>query len=234
MTEVAAVVPAAGSARRMGAMGDKLYLDLNGRPVLARTLQSLQAAGDLGIGRIVVAVAAGARERFQRVVRPHLAPTPAVTVVEGGATRQESVRRALAAAAPATWALVHDGARPLVPREVLARCIEAARAGRCAVAGLPVKDTLKEVDGGGRVVGTAVRERLWAVQTPQIFPLDTLAGAHQQAARDGFLGTDDAVLVERMGIDVYVVEGAEVNLKITTPHDLLVAEILLRQGAAGR
>src|SRR5690606_25196665 len=110
--------------------------------------------------------------------------------------------------------------------EVLARCLEAARAGRCAVVGLPVKDTLKEVDAGGRVVGTADRRRLWAVQTPQAFRRDTLARAHEAAAREGFTGTDDAVLVERIGIPVYVIPGDEANLKITTPHDLLVAETL--------
>lgn len=230
--EVAAVVPAAGAARRMGAAGDKLYLPLAGRPVLAHTLRALQAAADLGIGRIVAAVAPGALARFEAEIRPHLLPSPPVLAVAGGATRQESVCRGLQAAAGARWVLVHDGARPLLSRELLARCIDSARAGRCAVAGLPLKDTVKEVDDGGRVVATPDRRRLWAVQTPQVFPLEVLVQAHRQAAHDGFDGTDDAVLVERLGMEVYVVPGDEANLKITTPHDLRVAEMLLGAGGA--
>lgn len=235
MINVAAVVPAAGSARRMGAAGDKLYLDLGGRPVLAHTLRALQAAGDLGIQRIIVAVAPGTTDRFEERIRPHLLPEPPeVAVVEGGSSRQESVRRGLDAAGGASWVLVHDGARPLVSRAVLARCIQSARAGRCAVAGLALKDTVKEVDEQGRIVATPARNRLWAVQTPQVFPRDTLVQAHRQAARDGFDGTDDAVLVERLGMDVHVVMGDETNLKITTPHDLRVAAFLLSTGSAER
>src|SRR5690606_5627622 len=145
MIDVAAVVPAAGSARRMGAAGDKLYLDLAGLPVLAHTLRGLQAAGDLGVGRVVVAVAPGAAGRFEQEIRPHLRNRPEVVVVEGGTTRQASVRRGLVAAVGARWVLVHDGARPLVSQALLERCIAGARAGRCVVAALPLKDTVKAV-----------------------------------------------------------------------------------------
>ena len=235
MINVAAVVPAAGSARRMGAAGDKLYLDLGGRPVLAHTLRALQAAGDLGIQRIIVAVAPGTTDRFEERIRPHLLPEPPeVAVVEGGSSRQESVRRGLDAAGGASWVLVHDGARPLVSRAVLARCIQSARAGRCAVAGLALKDTVKEVDEQGRIVATPRPEPpLGGPDAPGV-PRDTLVQAHRQAARDGFDGTDDAVLVERLGMDVHVVMGDETNLKITTPHDLRVAAFLLSTGSAER
>ena len=230
MADVAALVPAAGRGTRMGPAGDKLYLDLAGLPVLARTLRALQAAHDLGVGEIVVAVAPGAAARFEREVRPHLHAVPPVHVVQGGETRQASVLAALDRVRDAALVLVHDGARPLVPKAVLERCIGAARRGRCVVAALPVKDTIKAVDPSGRVLSTPDRRGLWAVQTPQVFPLAVLRAAHQRALQEGVDATDDAALVERTGEPVYVVEGDEVNLKITTPHDLIVAAAYLRAG----
>jgi 2-C-methyl-D-erythritol 4-phosphate cytidylyltransferase len=152
-----------------------------------------------------------------------------IRVVAGGAERGDSVRNALAAVPTAAdVVLVHDAARPLVPREVIDRAIAAAVAGRACVAAVPVSDTIKEVDAGGVVVGTPDRARFWRAQTPQAFPRALIVQAYARAAREGVRATDDAALVERFGAEVVVVEGAPENIKVTNPADLVVAEALLR------
>lgn len=140
-------------------------------------------------------------------------------MVAGGETRSQSVRNALDAAPEATIAVVHDAARPLVTADLVRRCLEALEGVDCAIAAIPVTDTVKEVDSG-RVVRTLERDRLWAVQTPQVFRADVLRRAGGEA-------TDDAALVEAIGGTVRVVEGTPENFKVTTPLDVRVAEMLL-------
>jgi len=129
-------------------------------------------------------------------------------------------------------AVVHDGARPLVDRAVVGRCIDLAARGIGGIAGVPVVDTMKQVDESGRVVATPERSRLWHAQTPQAFPLDVIMEAYRRALEEDFPATDDAGLVERVGGPVVMVESSEDNLKITRPEDLEIAELLLSRREA--
>jgi 2-C-methyl-D-erythritol 4-phosphate cytidylyltransferase len=148
--------------------------------------------------------------------------------VRGGATRSESVRAALAVAGPG-HVVVHDAARPLVPPEIFTRVLDALADADCAIAAARVADTIKEADEAGMVVATHDRSRLWAIQTPQAFRREALEAALSVDAAILARATDDAWLVERAGGTVRVVESSPANFKITTPHDLRVADLLLRE-----
>lgn len=215
---VAAVVPAAGSGTRMGGAQPKALLLLAGEPLLVHAARGLRAAPS--IGPIVVAVPA---DRVAEVT--DLLASYDVTVVAGGAERQDSVRRALAALpSDVDLVLVHDAARALTPSALHEAVVAALRDGAEAVVPvLPVADTVKRVLGD-RVVATVDREDLRAVQTPQGFRLDVLTQAHQGTSP----ATDDAALVERLGRTVLTVPGDPEAFKVTRPFDLQVAEAVLR------
>lgn len=150
-------------------------------------------------------------------------------VVSGGSERQYSIANALNIMADTTdIILVHDGARPLVSKECIENVIKTAIKDKAAVVAVPVKDTIKTVDDRGIVTGTLDRNILWSIQTPQGFDGHILRQAYQQASQDNYLGTDDASLVERLGVSVKIVVGSYENLKVTTPEDLIVAEALLQ------
>lgn len=205
----------------------KPLLELRGRPVLDRTLEPFLARPD--VVAVVIALPA------EVVADPPtwLRNLERVRLVTGGAERGDSVRNALAAVPDdADIVLVHDAARPLVSAEVIERCVHAAAHGRSAIAAMPVTDTIKDVDEGGRIDATLDRRRLWSAQTPQAFPLALLRDAYARAEADGVRATDDAALVARFGGTVIVVEGAPENIKITTPADLAVAEALLERHLA--
>ncbi len=202
----------------------KPFLELAGEPVLARALRPFLQHPAVTAVRVALAPAdADAPPAWLTALDPRVA------VVAGGATRAASVGAALAALpADVEVILVHDAARPLVTRAILDRCIAAAARGTGAVAGWPARDTLKEVDDAGRVVGTPERSRIWHAQTPQAFPAALLRRAYE--AWDGAPATDDAALVERVGGVVVMVEGSPRNLKVTRPDDLPIAELLLGRG----
>jgi 2-C-methyl-D-erythritol 4-phosphate cytidylyltransferase len=209
-----ALLVAAGSGERLGAGGPKAFVVLAGRPMLEWSLDALRAAG---IEAIVVATP---RE-------PHTVPA-GVIAVPGGRTRSESVRAALAAAPPGhDEVVVHDAARPLATPEHFRAALTALADADCAVAAAPVTDTVKEAGPDRVVAATLDRSRLWAIQTPQAFRRAALERA--LAVGDDVLAraTDDAWLVERTGGTVRVVESTPANLKVTTPHDLRIAELLL-------
>lgn len=218
--DVAVLVPAAGAGVRLGPGGPKALRLLGGEPLLIHAVRRVAAAPSV---RTIVVAAPPAEVA---AVRQLLAPVASVTVVAGGAERQESVALALAAVpAGPEIILVHDAARALAPPELFESVAAAVRSGRPAVIPvLPVIDTIKEVDADGVVLGTVDRSALRAVQTPQGFQRAVLAAAHAGAA--GSL-TDDAGLVEKQGIPVTCVEGHEHALKITRPFDLAVATLLL-------
>jgi 2-C-methyl-D-erythritol 4-phosphate cytidylyltransferase len=221
VSRVAVVIPAGGSGRRMGGVRKEL-LELLGTPVLARTMAPFLARSD--VTTIAIAVA----DALLEDPPAWLLADARVQLVHGGAERTDSVRNALAAIKnDVDIVVVHDAARPLVSGAVIERCIVAASNGRCAIAAIPVVDTIKEVDEGGRVVSTPDRRTLWAAQTPQAFPAAMLRDAHARAAADGIGATDDAALVARYGGTVVVVAGAPENIKITTPADVALAEALL-------
>jgi 2-C-methyl-D-erythritol 4-phosphate cytidylyltransferase len=213
---VVALIVAAGSGERLGMDRPKALVELAGRSLLQWSVDSLRAVP--AIEQIVVALPAGA-------------DTPEGTSgVEGGAVRSESVRLALAAAGPGDPVLVHDAARPLLTAELARATIAALEADETldgAIAAVPMTDTVKRVGDDGVVRETLDRRELWAVQTPQVFRRGALERALDVPDEVLPQATDDAWLIERAGGRVVVIESSRENLKVTTPHDLVVAEMLL-------
>jgi 2-C-methyl-D-erythritol 4-phosphate cytidylyltransferase len=211
-----ALIVAAGRGERLGAPHPKAFVELAGQPLVQWSIDALRSVQ--GIETIVLALPAGA-------------PTPeGVTAVEGGAVRSESVRRALAAAPAGDPVLVHDAARPLLSAELAESVIAALQrdaSADAAIAAAPVTDTVKRVDGGGAVSETLDRGALWAVQTPQVFRRAALERALDVAPEILAGATDDASLLERAGGRVIVVQASPENLKVTTPLDLEIAELLM-------
>ena len=218
-----AVIVAAGTASRMGGI-DKVMAQLAGEPMIKRTVRTFQECD--AISEIVI------------VTRPDLIiPITNLTsgmdkvkaVVAGGKSRQESVGLGLNALSDKIkLAAIHDGARPLITWQVIDRAVRAAHSYGAAAPAIPVKDTIKVVTGG-IVKNTPDRATLQAVQTPQVFDIDLLRGALKKADRDGSQVTDDCSAVELMGFSVKIVEGDERNIKVTTPMDLKIAEMLLEE-----
>lgn len=227
MGKFSVVIVAAGSGTRMGTAESKQFLPLRGKPVLVHTLQVFQAVDE--VDEIVLVVGAADIDRCERY-RDEYGFDKIRRIVAGGAERQESVYKGILSLPPETeWVLVHDGVRPFVTERHIMACWRAAVEHDAAVLAVQVKDTIKIVDASGRITSTPDRRSLWAVQTPQAFRLSLLREAHERAAADGFVGTDDAMLVERIGRAVHVVEGDYRNIKLTTPEDLLLANWLLEQ-----
>ena len=218
-----AVIVAAGSASRMGGI-DKVMAALGGEPMIARTVRAFQQCG--AIADIVIVT----RPDLIRPISALCAQMDKVRmVVAGGQSRQESVALGLNALPKGVeLAAVHDGARPLITDAVIDRTVRAANSYGAAAPAVPVKDTIKVVRGG-LVTDTPGRASLQAVQTPQVFDFDLLRGALKKAAEDAAAVTDDCSAVERLGMAVKIVEGDERNLKVTTPMDLKIAEMLLEE-----
>ena len=218
-----AVIVAAGSASRMGGI-DKVMAPLGGEPMIVRTVRAYQECD--AIASIVIVT----REDLIRPIS-HLCRDmdKIAAVVVGGGSRQESVHLGLNALPKGMkLAAVHDGARPLITWQVIDRVVRAANTYGAAAPAVPVKDTIKVVQGG-LVKETPDRATLQAVQTPQVFDFDLLRGALKQAEADGAQVTDDCSAVERIGMKIKIVEGDERNLKVTTPMDLKIAELLLEE-----
>jgi 2-C-methyl-D-erythritol 4-phosphate cytidylyltransferase/2-C-methyl-D-erythritol 2,4-cyclodiphosphate synthase len=227
-TRAAAVLVAAGQGERLGAGMPKGLVPVAGIPMLSRAAGALEASPL--IEHIVAVVAPGsesaAAESLDRAGCERVR-----AVVPGGETRHASVAAGLAALGEPELVVVHDAARPLVTPDVIAAVIRAAAEDGAASAGIPVRETVKRV-ASGVVAETVDRDVLWLARTPQVFRVALLREAHARAAADGFVGVDDAVLVERLGRTVRMVEDSSTNLKITVPDDLRMAEALLG-GAAG-
>lgn len=218
-----AVIVAAGSASRMGGI-DKVMASLGGTPMVARTAAAFQNCD--AIAEIVIVT----RPDLIRPISALCAEMDKVrAVVAGGSSRQESVWLGLnALSEDIQLAAIHDGARPLVSNLVIDRTVRAANSYGAAAPAVPVKDTIKVVKGG-LVEKTPERATLQAVQTPQVFDFDLLRGALKQAEEEKAAVTDDCSAVERLGMKVKIVEGDERNLKVTTPMDLKIAEMLLEE-----
>jgi len=221
-----AIVAAAGSSTRMGT--NKLLLELDGIPILARTLENLQQCDE--VHEIIIVC-----RSEDIVVYSDLAAQYGITkvtkIVKGGADRAASVEAGLLAASKrATLAAVHDGARPLATPELITRVIKLAAYSNAAIPVIPVKDTIKYAERG-IITQTPDRSLLYAAQTPQVFDIDLLKGALQKARDDNFTVTDDASAVEALGVAVYTTKGDYDNIKVTTPEDIAVGEaILARRG----
>ncbi len=220
-----AVIAAAGSSQRMEGE-NKLLLSLGGKPVLAHTLQAIDASPS--IREIIIAAREEDLVRFAELCKAWGIEKP-VKVVLGGKTREESVLRAASEVSEdADLIAVQDGARPFVTPELIERVIEAARVNYAAAPAVPVKDTVK-VAVDNIVRETPDRSTLYAVQTPQVFDAQLLRAALQSAMDAGAVLTDDCSAVERIGKEVYLTEGDETNIKITTPMDFFIAETILEK-----
>ena len=217
------VVVAAGSASRMGGI-DKVMAELKGEPMILRTVRNFQECD--AVSEIVIVTREDLIVPISNLCR---SMDKVKAVVVGGKSRQESVNLGLNALSDKVkLAAVHDGARPLITWQVIDRAIRAANTYGAAAPAIPVKDTIKVVEG--RVVkNTPDRATLFAVQTPQVFDFDLLRGALKKAEQEGAQVTDDCSAVELMGFRVKIVEGDERNIKVTTPMDLKIAEMLLEE-----
>jgi 2-C-methyl-D-erythritol 4-phosphate cytidylyltransferase len=223
--QTAAIIVAAGSGERLGAGRPKAFVALAGRPMVAWSLDALAAAG---VPRAVVAVPPGHGAAAEEALAGAAGDFPlGLALVEGGETRSASVRNALAAAGDVDAVAVHDAARPLVAAELFVATLAALEYADAAIAAARVTDTVKEAGPDGVVVRTHDRSRLWAIQTPQAFRADILRRALDVPAAVLAQATDDAWLVERAGGSVRVVESSAANFKVTTAHDLALAESLL-------
>ena len=216
-----AVIVAAGNASRMGGI-DKVMAELDGEPMILRTVRAFQE-NDV-ISKIVIVTREDLVAPIQELCKDF---TKVCAVVVGGSNRQASVMAGLnALPKDVKLAAIHDGARPLISATVIDRTVRAAHTYGAAAPGVPVKDTIKVV-AGGVVRETPDRSTLRAIQTPQVFDKDLLKAALVKAQQDGVEVTDDCGAVERMGMSVKIVEGDEKNLKVTTPLDLHIAQLIL-------
>jgi 2-C-methyl-D-erythritol 4-phosphate cytidylyltransferase len=223
------LVPAAGSGSRLDGDTRKQYLELGGQPVLVRTLVRLAALSQVTAIHLIVPEEDVAFCRNELVERYHLDKIGAVIV--GGAERQDSVRNGLEACGAENQdvILVHDGVRPFFPQEQIGPLVQLAAVEGAALLAVPAQDTIKEVFDG-RVRSTLDRRLLWQVQTPQAFRCDRIREAHRRAHAGGYIGTDDASLIEWCGWPVAVLPGHPYNIKITTPADLALARALVEDG----
>ena len=229
LSRIFALIPAAGMGKRMGAGSNKQYLLLDGMPIVARTIQAFQQAPFIEAIYLVIPEAEIPFCRSEVVERYGF--TKVRAIVPGGAERQHSVLNGLQAMQgmePDDLVLIHDGVRPFVSETMLQDAAAAARKAGAAVVAVPVKDTVKVVRDG-YIIETPAREELWLAQTPQAFRYGAILDAHREAAAKGFLGTDDASLIERQGGQVRIVTGDYRNIKITTPEDMILAEAFLKE-----
>lgn len=220
--KVAAIIVAAGEGKRMEGI-DKALVPLAGEPLLLRTTRPFQQCP--AISQIIVVVS-GAREQQCRTLVAGPDWSKVTDICLGGDRRQDSVAAGLKRLRAFDWVVIHDGARPLVTVDLIERGLEAAKETGAAAAAVPVTDTIKVTDTTGIARQTLPRQNLRAIQTPQVFRFDVIQIAHHQ---DTDVVTDDASLVERLGHKVKLYMGSYENIKVTTPVDLTLAEIILRE-----
>ena len=216
--KIAAVIPVAGFGKRFSSKIPKQYHLIAGQPLIAVTLNTILATKL--VNQVVLVHAPVYKQELVKIIQNFTAFSGKLFLTTGGATRQDSVYNGLQqVAADTDIVIVHDGVRPLVSRRIITESIKTAmRYGACITA-LPVRDTIKRVQNGV-VMATIPRENLWQIQTPQTFRYQLLFDIHQKAKAQNFVGTDDASLAEWMGIPVYVIQGEETNIKITTAGDM--------------
>ncbi|MBO8165242.1 MAG: 2-C-methyl-D-erythritol 4-phosphate cytidylyltransferase [Brevibacillus sp.] len=221
------VIVAAGSGKRMGAGRNKLWLTIDGKSILAHTVERFATHPE--VEEVVLVVS----EKDEADVIAWLSKVPyrkKVSLTLGGAERQDSVRAGLAALSEqCDYVLVHDAARPFVTKQQITEIIAKVQEDEAVVMAVPVKDTIKVVNRSGIVEATPARESLWAVQTPQAFRLSLLREAHQKALLEQIHGTDCATLVEWLGFPVKILAGSYENIKITTPDDIWFGEEIMRR-----
>jgi 2-C-methyl-D-erythritol 4-phosphate cytidylyltransferase len=220
--KVGAIIVAAGSSRRMGNI-DKIFAEVGGTPILARSVDVFNRCSF--VHEIAIVLSEFNIDRGRRLLEER-GWSKVVAVCLGGERRQDSVREGLKRLAGCQWVVIHDGARPFVSADLIERGLAEAQESGAAVCAVPVTDTIKVVGIDNHILETPARESLWMVQTPQVFRFDIIERAHRQAEEEV---TDDATLVERLGCKVKVYMGSYDNMKVTTPQDLALAEMLLKE-----
>lgn len=224
--KAAALIVAAGAGKRMGTATRKQYLTLAGEPILFHTLRAFEACD--AITAITLVAPCDELDWVAANIIGPLKLKTSLTLCPGGRERQDSVRLGLDTIDPThRLVAIHDGVRPLVQVPQIEACLAAAENHGAAILAVPVADTLKKAGPRQMIRETVSRESIWQAQTPQSFDLHRIREAHREALRDGVRGTDDAALVERMGLPVHLVPGSRRNIKVTTPEDLVLAEAFL-------
>lgn len=204
----------------------KQLIPLRGKPIIVYTLLAFEEAAL--VDEVVLVVNRGVMGYYKRNIIERYGIKKVKRIVAGGVTRQESVYNGLQKVSDQTKIVaIHDGARPLVTPELIDRSIQSLGDKSGLVVSIPVQDTIKIVGRDQVIKETPDRRRIWAAQTPQVFPLEIIRKAHEIARADGFVGTDDGSLVERLGLEVSVMLGSKENIKITTPLDLTMAEVIM-------
>ncbi|MPM21256.1 2-C-methyl-D-erythritol 4-phosphate cytidylyltransferase [bioreactor metagenome] len=227
-----AVILAAGKGTRMNMSINKLYLNIKGKPLLARTLDVFFACSS--IHEIVLVIREDEDELCREKIICNMKNNKPLKLVIGGKERQDSVYNGIKSADQGSeLILIHDGARPFVTQAMIEESIREAKIYKAVAVGMPVKDTIKRVGGNGVIVNTPDRSGLWIAQTPQTFARNTIVQAYELSYRDKAVATDDAMLVERMGLRVRMIRGSYDNIKITTPEDMALAEEILESGRVG-
>jgi 2-C-methyl-D-erythritol 4-phosphate cytidylyltransferase len=223
-----AIIAAAGKGQRMNADTPKQYLDLGGRPVVGHALAAFDRCG--AVDRIVLVVPEEDLDFCRDTLLPPLDIQKPLELAAGGRTRQDSVSRGLSACGNFEGIVViHDGARPFVDPKDIEACVRGAKIHGACVIGRPCFDTAKRVGVGGLIEKTVDRQGLWTVQTPQAFQYDLIREALEKAKRENFQATDEAGLLERMGVAVKMEKGSALNIKITAPEDLALARAIVSE-----
>ena len=223
-----AVILCAGKGKRMKSSINKMYMEIEGKPLVLMTLETMISIPE--IDEIVVVISREDESMFNEVVMGRLECNKKISIAYGGDERQDSVYNGLQKiGCDCEIVLIHDGARPFVTRNIVNRTIECAKAGGACAAGVPAKDTIKIVDSEGIVVDTPDRKNLWCIQTPQTFKLDIIRKAYEKAVSEGYAATDDSMVVEYAGENVEIVMGSYENIKITTPEDIPFAKAILER-----
>ncbi|MCF8110792.1 MAG: 2-C-methyl-D-erythritol 4-phosphate cytidylyltransferase [Desulfobacteraceae bacterium] len=218
-----AVIVAAGRGKRMNCPVAKQYLQIGGKPLFVRTLEVFAAHPEISVIQLVVPPVD--IDFCKNSMPSELDAMAEIRVTAGGEKRQESVYQGLLGLdGDDEIVVIHDGVRPFVTSGLISACIKGAGETGACIAAIPASDTLKRVDSGNIIENTLPRDRIWQAQTPQVFVLGIIKSAFEKAVKEGFYGTDDASLVERTGRAVAVTQGSPLNLKITTPGDIEVAE----------
>lgn len=229
--KVTAVIAAAGSSNRMKSSINKTFIKINGLPVIMHTIDKFQKS--IYVDEIILAAKSDEIDYLRDVILPLGDTSKVKCIVEGGSSRQETIKNCLKRINDdVDVVLTHDGARPFVHVETIDNAIEEVLNKRAVVVSVPVKDTIKSVvdDGSNIVHLTPNRSLLWAAQSPQVFFKEDLINAYEYCESEGIEGTDDSSLVEKYGVKVHVIWGTYDNIKLTTPEDLVLAELFIKSG----
>lgn len=227
------IIVAAGSGKRMKSAIAKQYIELKGRSILSYTIETFEKSNN--IDEIVLVTNSSSLDFVKNEIIDVFGFKKVKCVVEGGKERQDSVYNGLKQVSSDTdVVLIHDGVRPFVDDNCIAELESVAMEYGACVLGAPVKDTIKVCDTDKNIIDTPKRDTLWLAQTPQCFKYSVITEAYNKAMDDGFYGTDDSMLVERLGIKIKMVEGDYNNIKITTPEDLYIGEVILENILKGK